>query len=153
MVITLIYLAAQIRQNSRQISLNTTAVKSAAYQAHLESARLSNFEVVRDRELAKWTMIGAAELEELDPIDRFRLELLLLGSLRGRQHLFVQAQDGLIRKDLVATHDVGLRGLLGNPAFRALWSRSKEQFIPDFVQHVDEMIERREDAKRSSSGR
>ena len=46
-------------------------------------------------------------------------------ALRERQHLFVQAQDGLIRKDLVATHDAGLRRLFGNPAMHSLWAREK----------------------------
>jgi hypothetical protein len=122
------------------MQLNTAAVQAAAYQAQLESTRLANMDIVRDKQLAEWTLISASELEKLDRADRFRLELLLLGALRQRQHLFVQAQDGLVRSDLVATHNGGLVGLFGNPALRALWSRSKGQFIPDFVRHVDELL-------------
>ena len=139
-VVTLIYLAVQIRQNSRQMELNTASVQAAAYQAQLETTRLANMEIVRDKQLAEWTLISPDELQNLDRADRFRLELLCLGALRQRQHLFVQMQDGLVRSDLAATHDVGLRGLFGNPAMSELWSRSKTQFVPDFVRHVDGIL-------------
>ena len=123
-VVTLIYLAVQIRQNSRHMQLNTAAVQAAAYQAQLESTRLANLEMVRDKQLAEWVLSSAEQLEQLDRTDRLRFEVLLLGALRNSQHLFVQAQDGLIRSDLVATHDAGLLQLFDSAAMRALWSRS-----------------------------
>ncbi len=139
-VVTLVYLAMQIRQNSRQMEFNTTAVKSAAYQAQLETTRLSNMEMVRDRKLAEWSIITREELEQLDPVDRVRFDLWWMGALRHRQHLFVQAQDGLIRSDLVTTHDAGARGIFSNPGVRDLWQRRKGQFIPDFVEHMDRLV-------------
>ena len=90
-VITLIYLAVQIRLNTRQMELNTSAVKAAAYQAHLESTRSANMEMVKDRQLAEWTTITQEALEQLDATDRIRFDMLWMGSFRSRQHLFVQA--------------------------------------------------------------
>ncbi len=139
-VITLIYLAVQIRQNTRQMELNTSAVKAAAYQAHLETTRLTNLELVRDRHLVEWSSITQGTLEQLDSTDRMRFDIFWMGVFRTRQHLFVQAQEGLIRKDLVATHDAGLRGAFRSPGVRDLWSRRKDQFIPDFVRHVDDVV-------------
>ena len=153
-VITLIYLAVQIRLNTRQMELNTSAVKAAAYQAHLDSSRMANLEIVRDRQLAEWTVITPEALEQLDLADRTRFDMHFMGAFRSRQHLFVQAQDGLIRQDLVATHDAGLRGLFRNPGVRDLWSRRKDQFIPDFVRHVEKLLaaERKESPLATERG-
>ena len=140
-VITLIYLALQIRQNSRQIEMNTAATKAAAYHAQLTEARAGNMELVRDRQMAEWAFLDS--LEGLDPIDTFRAEIFFLDILRTRQHLFLQAEDGLIRQELLGTHDAGLVSLFANPVVRDLWKRRTEQFVPEFVQHVDELLAER----------
>jgi hypothetical protein len=68
------------------------------------------------------------------------MDLFWMGALRHRQHMFIQAREGLIREDLMKTHDAGLRTLFTVPCARNLWSRRQDQFIPDFVQHVDELL-------------
>jgi hypothetical protein len=122
------------------MELNTSAVKAAAYQAHLEATRLTNLELVRDSQLMEWTNNTQEALEQLDSTDRMRFDTFWMGVFRSRQHLFVQAQEGLIRKDFVATHDAGLRGAFRSATVRDLWSRRKDQFIPDFVRHVDDIV-------------
>ena len=107
-------------------------------------------EMVKDRQLAEWTTITQEALEQLDSTDRIRFDTLWMGAFRNRQHLFVQAQEGLIRQDLVATHDAGLRGLFTNPGIRDLWSRRKDQFIPDFVRHVEDIVSTQ--GRQSQSG-
>jgi hypothetical protein len=133
-VVTLIYLAVQIRQNNRQLETNTAATQASAYQAELAQTRSRNMEFVRDRKMAEWAFLDSTE--GLDPIDKFRVEVLWLDNFRGRQHLFIQAQDGLIRPDLMKTHDSALLGLFANPVVRDFWTRRSDQFVPEFVQHV-----------------
>jgi hypothetical protein len=139
-VITLVYLAVQVRQNSRQIELNTRAVQAAAYQALLDSQHQATMESVRDKQLAELFLGSRDSLEKLDRVDRFRLDVLLRHTLRLRQHFFIQAQDGLIRADLLATNDAALVALLSYPAVQLLWARAKDQFHPGFAQHVDELL-------------
>jgi len=139
-VVTLIYLATQVRQNTQQIALNTAAVKAAAYSAELEVSRQQNMQVVLNRELAGWTLISQEEVEQLDPVDRVRLDLFLMITLRHRQHLFVQTQEGLVRQDLLATHDAGLRALFPNPVLQDPWARRKHQFVSGLVSHVDALL-------------
>ena len=145
-VVTLIYLAVQIRQNSRQIEMNTAATRAAAYQAELIQTRSANMELIRDRKMAERVFLDSTE--GLDTVDKFRVETLWLDNFRGKQHLFLQAQEGLIRLDLMRTHDSALLGLFANPLVRDFWTRRKDQFVPDFVQHVESLrTERRSDSQ------
>jgi hypothetical protein len=139
-VITLIYLAVQVRQNSRQIEVNTSAVRAAAYQALLDSQHQANMEAVRDKRLAELFLGSSDSLEKLDRVDRFRLDLLVLHTLRLRQHFFIQAQDRLIRPDLLATNDAALVDLVSMPVVQLLWARRKGEFHSGFAQHVDELL-------------
>jgi hypothetical protein len=133
-VVTLIYLAVQIRQNNRQLEMNTTATQAAAYQAELAQSRSWNMELVRDRKMAEWIFLDSTE--GLDAIDKFRVEVQWLENFRGKQHLFIQAQDGLIRPELMRTHDSALLGMFANPVVRDFWTRRSDQFVPEFIQHV-----------------
>ena len=156
-VITLIYLAVQVRQNSRQIKLNTTAVQAAAYQALLDAQHQANMEAVRDKHLAELFLGSADSLEKLDRVDRFRLDLLLRHTLRLRQHFFIQAQDQLIRPDLAASNDAALVDLFSHPAVQLLWARAGREFLSDFAQHVDKLLSKVEStapaAQQGVSGR
>ena len=51
-VISLVYLAVQIRQNTTQMSQNTLAVANASYHQALEPGWLGNMEIARDSEVA-----------------------------------------------------------------------------------------------------
>jgi hypothetical protein len=143
-VVTLLYLALQIRQNSRQIEQNTNATMAAAYHSELSTHSAANMELVRDRELAELAFTDS--LDGLDPIDRFRVETLYLDTLRARQHVFLQAQDGLIRKDLMGTHDAGTLALFASPVVRDMWQRRTAEFAPEFVEYVETLRSNRDSA-------
>jgi hypothetical protein len=145
-VITLLYLAFQIRQNSRQIELNTAATMAAAYHSELSTHAAANMELVRDRALAELAFTDS--LDGLDPIDRFRVETLYLDTLRARQHVFLQAQDGLIRKDLMGTHDAGTLALFASPVVRDMWQRRTAEFVPEFVEYVEKLRSKRASAPK-----
>lgn len=147
-VITLIYLALQIRQNSRQIAMNTATTQAAAYHAELSTHQAANMELVRDRALTE--LAFSDSLDVLDPIDRFRVETLYLDSLRARQHLFLQSEEGLIRKDLLGTHDAGLLALFASPVVRDMWNRRSELFAPRFVEHVEKLRSERASMPKGS---
>jgi hypothetical protein len=54
--------------------------------------------------------------------------------------MFIQGQEGLIRDDLLATHEAGLRGVLGTAVVQDLWARRRDQFTPGFAEHVDRLL-------------
>lgn len=147
-VATLIYLALQVRQTSHQIAVNTAATKAAAYHAELRAHQAANMELVRDRALAE--LAFSDSLDALDPIDRFRVETLYIDNLRGRQHLFLQAEEGLIRTDLLGTHDAGLLSLFASPVVRDVWKRRSDLFAPAFVEHVEKLRSERASMPKGS---
>ena len=127
-------------------------MKAAAFQAQLDADRVTALEIVRNRELASWLASSHQDLQDLEFVDRIRLDTYLMGFLRSRQHEFINAEEGVIRQDLLASHEVILRGLVLTPAGRDIWHRNKRQLAPEFVKHVDEMLSGASDCRASGAG-
>ena len=90
-VISLVYLAAQIRQNTR-------ALHSSSYAQSAEQLWLVNLAIAQDRDLARiWTEFVAGEPLTLE--DTTRLEASLDCLFFGLENLFRQYERGLLDPD------------------------------------------------------
>ena len=85
-VASLIYLAVQIRQNTRQISLNLESSKLAAFEQNVESGNRARELLITDPALAELFLKGLADYRNLPSTDRFRCNMLfrnLLSAIQG----------------------------------------------------------------------
>ena len=85
-VVSLIYLAIQIRQNTHQIALSMESNKLAAFERNIDSGNRAREILISDAAMADLFLKGAADFRNLDPTDRFRCEMLfriLFSSLQG----------------------------------------------------------------------
>ena len=90
-VISLIYLAAQIRQNTR-------ALNSSSYAEAVEQAWLVQLAIAQDGELAR-IMVEHAAGKPLPPGDAVRLDALLANFFASGENLFRQYELGLVDAD------------------------------------------------------
>ena len=90
-VISLIYLAAQIRQNTR-------ALNSSSYAQSAEQLWLVNLAVAQNSDLARIMAEFAAD-KPLSPEDTVRLEAALQLYFFGMENLFRQYERGLLDSD------------------------------------------------------
>jgi hypothetical protein len=135
-VISLAYLAVQIRRN-------TGAVRSATEQAQVDAHVRNLALLVQDPELIRLLQRGASG-EPLDKTESRRVGTFFIMAFAQIQAGYFHYREGTISSGQLQTlHRMAARWLL-SAAAQAWWAREKELFRDDFVQYVDTMILRSE---------
>ncbi len=135
-VLSLVYLAIQIRQNTRQMEYNTRATQAAAYQEALGLSSSVNMQIVRDPEVARLAFLSPQEVDALDEVAERRWVVFVVTSLRSHQSFYHQYRQGLIAEELWRSHDAALRNFLSAPAIRSCWESRAADFSDSFREHV-----------------
>jgi hypothetical protein len=130
-IITLAYLASQIRQNTR-------ASKSEALQSLAESGASMNAMVVGDEEVARIFSAGLSdEYEQLNPIERTRFTFLIAQWILAYEAVYLQHGLGTVTDELFDSRMENLRMWLNTKGGRRAWENSKATFSKSYVAHVN----------------
>ena len=136
-VVTLVYLAIQVRQN-------TSALKSTATQgAHDQTAALYDL-VSGDASLADLFVRGLISPDELTSIETARFFSLSMAFMFRFQNWYLQTRSGLIEKELLESWSRVLRQLSGAPGFQRFWQQRAHIFADEFVRHLEQGVLSRE---------
>lgn len=136
-VASLIYLASQIRQNSRflEASIADTRLKSLNEGAVL---------VVQDADVARIYWDGIANRSSLPEADRRRFDPLLTIVFQGQRENYKYYRDGMISRETWEGYEQGLRWQLQQPGVREWW-REWNRVLPlefrDFVEGLIREVE------------
>ena len=131
-VVSLIYLATQVRSSSR-------ATRASVYmglhdsEAHFISLLLSN-PAIRDL----YDKIGAGNPEFSTP-DRPAASLLLTMMFNKYEQFFFLSREGMFASDFESSMTKIIAKRLRAPDIRTWWEDSKGKFSTDFVNWVDEI--------------
>lgn len=135
-VASLIYLAVQIRQNTRQISLSLESSKLAAFEQNVESGNRSREVLISNPEVAELFLKGLADYRNLPPTDRFRCNMLF-------RNLLSAIQGGYIRHLTVGGDPEKFEGtrktldsLLKSPGIRQWLDEIEPDWRPEFADFV-----------------
>jgi hypothetical protein len=130
-IVSLIYLAMQIRQNTRSVRASTF---------HESSSRAGDLmrAIAEQKELARilHTGLGAPDQIE-DDVDRLRFGMLLSAVFRGYEDLFFQYRAGTLSSESWDAWRNSLRNILGNPGFPPFWGIRRLSFSESFRQFVE----------------
>ena len=132
-VVSLIYVAIQIRQNTRIVKAATHHSSSRAW-SELETTLGS------DPEAARTLLKGGRNYAELDLEERFRYSLLMRAILHLHEDDFVQSREGLIDASRAERQRRALEKALREPAARAWWAENADLFSDGFGEHVARML-------------
>jgi hypothetical protein len=124
-VVSVLYLAIQVRQNTRSIRAST-------YQAFSESFRDFRALLVGDERLGALWGRGLASRSELPPPERAQFDALLMNFLRAVEVSFYQSANGLLD---AAFYEGWLDEALviwRRPGALEWWSENARFFNPDF---------------------
>ena len=139
-VITLIYLAMQIRQNSRLVE---QSMKLAEAQALREGnpTQTSMLAIAQDAELSEIFRRGLASYQGLssDEKVRFNLSFGSLISALAMNHA-QQVTLGLLEDPRISTQIQSLRGFLGTPGGRDWWEIYSPHYQDGFREYVREHV-------------
>jgi hypothetical protein len=139
-VVSLIYLASQIRQNSKLLRASTA---STTTEVNNVVASL----IAQDSELARIWYDGSADRESLSDSDRQRFDAIMTMYVRGVNQEYQFAQDGVITPAAWASRDWWARFAFVEPGVRGYWQTYGERFDKGFRDYVDGLIRRGEAAE------
>lgn len=125
-VVTLAYLAIQIRKN-------TQSVRSSAL--HSISTSISEFmdRIAQDPALTKLWFDGRSGTVELSDADRQRHNLLLMSLVRRWENAYHQNRAGMLESASWSGMREGLALVVSPPGAQAWWKNAQSLFSPDFV--------------------
>ena len=135
-LVSLIYVAAQIRQNTQQFSRSVAATELAALERNIESGNHIRELLILHPELAELLLRGFRSFEKLDSVEKFRFGMLM-------RNMFSGLQGGYVRQLSVAHDPMGFEGasrmideILGNRGAREWLKVTEPDWRPEFREFV-----------------
>ena len=132
-VISVIYLAVQIRQNTKSLS-------SAAYQQIVTSISDWSREVAMDSETVRIVSSGISDDGNLTPAELAQFDLLMVSLLRNYENVHFQYLSGALPESSWLGWSSRILGTLNNPGSLGWWRRQQGAYSPSFQQFVDQGI-------------
>jgi hypothetical protein len=129
-VVTLGYLAVQIRQNTR-------AVKVTGYQQLISGLQQLSMIATQDPAASEFVARAYREYGDLSEEDRRRASSFFMGQLvtfQSHHHMYRQK---LLDEELWQSHEENLARLMRLPGVRSWWDSRTFTFSRSFVQLVD----------------
>lgn len=128
-VVSLVYLAAQVRQNTR-------ATQSATYQSVVsKSLEILTPMYSEDGNVELWLRATAAEAD-LSPVEQMRFHFLMLAVFRHFDNLHYQHKHGAIESEQWQGYAHLLDGYLALPGVAAWWASNSAGFSASFKRQV-----------------
>jgi hypothetical protein len=138
-VLTLGYLAVQIRQNSQ-------AVKNSAAQTLLSEAN----ELLRlgasDPATARAVLLGQTLFDELSESEKAQFITFMFAWMRTIEQAYFQYAQGYIDEEIWEGHRAHQRQLIQAPAVKKWWSQRRCFFSKKFQSYMDEVAAQGSDA-------
>ncbi len=138
-VVTLVYLAAQIRQNTKQLRANAESLRTAALDETQRSINHWREGIIHRKDVADLWVRGLSSGQELDATDQVRFDILLGELIYAWQATFrraVHAGD----KEHWETAYYWVQATLARPRTREFWERTKSTYFSDFAKEIDRML-------------
>jgi len=135
-VISLIYVALQIRQN-------TSAIRSATAQSVHEHFANWYQSFARDASLAEVGVKGLKDYSSLSEMEKARFVSTFMAFLSYGQNAFLKWRQGLLAPSLWLGWEQVLMNLLGAPGGKSLWKERHYLFGEEFRRYVEDDLMKR----------
>jgi hypothetical protein len=142
-VVSLVYLAAQIRQNTRQVEEQGRAQRFAALGVLFDNWRNFRTNIISDRKLANIWRCGNEDPSQLDEDDRVIFDFLMVDLIWGFAANWMMGVDeglGSYLRDDIADNLL----VYASPGFRVWWQTNphREEYPRDFTIFVEDLLSR-----------
>lgn len=137
-VITLLYLAIQIRQNTKQLRADAEAARTRSLEGQTEEIGNWIGSIAESRDVAEVWARGLVDLEKLDETDQLRFDYIGARLLQAWQSQYRRSnQSGDPETWSVVLRYV--RMYFHSPGFCDLWQRSRSLYLKEFTEAIDEV--------------
>lgn len=139
-LVSLVYVAAQIRQSTAQFTRSIEANELAAFERNIEAGNHIRELMLLHPELSELMLRGFRSYLSLDKTEKFRFSLLLRNIFSGTQGAYI--------RELSVGHDPErfdgaariIDDLLKNPGVREWFESANFDWRPEFKQWADERL-------------
>ena len=132
-VLTLVYLAIQVRQNTR-------ALKASTFQSISSELGQNVQPLLNTPDMAAIFAKSTTEPSALTKDERLKIQALYLAMFRQLESVFVQTELGSIDREFVAGAELSLLSLLNTPFCSEWWESAKPIFYQPFVSYVENRL-------------
>ena len=132
-IISLIYVAFQVKQNTR-------ASKAATRQALADGAQRLASDVVEGDDIAK-IMMDAMSGNEIQPHETFRLQSRCYRDLRFWDNAYYQYTEGLLTEEEWDGFRENLKLVMQFPTYREYWANLQVMFSAAFRDELNSVLE------------
>lgn len=139
-VISLIYLAFQIRQNTNQIDQNTVAARAMAFDSSITHAMVARQAIFENEDVARIYTEGSIDPDSLSDQDRLRYRLTVHNVLWSLWNLQSQARVGGLTAETWEAQLEILRRMMASKGVQWFWSNYRGEFGESFQQEVAEIL-------------
>ena len=136
-VVSLIYVALQIRQN-------TSAIRSAAAQTVHEHFATWYRLVAADPELSQIVVNGLRDYSSLSEMERARFIAAYMAFVSYSQNAFLKWRQGLLEPSLWMGWELVIMNLVCAPGGKAFWKERGYMFGEEFRHYVEDDLMKRE---------
>ena len=130
-VVSLVYLITQMRQN-------TLSIRSATYQSVVGTAAGCNQILTQNKELARIFRVGGENLSELDDDERLQFSFLCMQFFDIFENLYLQYLHGTIDTDYWLPRQRSYLALFSKPGFADRWAECRPNYTEKFGRLIDE---------------
>jgi hypothetical protein len=135
-VISLVYLAYEVRQNTRSL-------RTENYARVLDRMSTLQARVAADAELNHVFMVGAEDPGRLSPAERVRFAWALYELFGAAEFMYHQARDHALPAAVWTRWEATICWWLSHPGMRAWWATKPAPLAPDFEAFGDEILRTR----------
>ena len=129
-IITLVFLARQIKQN-------TSAVRASTNHALTQQRNDLNVKFGLDPVAAGLLLRGSRSFKDLDFNERYRHMLLMRAVVGICEDTFVQYSEGMCGSEPWESTKIVLGPIASAPTFATWWDENRTIFLPNFRDEVD----------------
>jgi hypothetical protein len=135
LIVSLIYVGIQIRQNTRAVRGSTLQMNTDFWGAL--------FLRLAEPEVARGYAEGMAGQPDISPAQFTQFFFICRAMFLGFENQYYQFRQGILDREIYLAYERSMQTqLLLFPGFRVWWQQSHAVFSPAFVARVDSMIER-----------
>ena len=140
-VVSLFYLAVQIRQNSRQIKENTKAIRAAAVNNGLQLIASNRIAVSTDEGTADVWRRGLEDPESLNATERLRFRMIFSNVMDALFNTYSQTLATSFSPETWQAHVGSVRRILNTKGGEWFWHGYEQEYRNDFRAEIARIME------------
>ena len=147
-IVTLFYLALQVRHGKQATEANTKSLEDSRKYAEIELHRNSQVLAAplaewpaRDESLAKILVEGFEDYQALNKIDRFRFTAVMTSYVLGFKGIMEAFDRGIMDADTYTIWLSAVAAFVTTPGGEVWWKTGQLGFIPELRQRINDVAE------------